>query len=121
MGRSIASVQRVIDFLTDATVGPGMAPATAAQVASSSPMLLIGTRDPARQLAPLVVFLRELGVDPAADACLGFYAWPDAMNTIEHTANFLRNECGFSVDDLRANVSLLGYDLHNRVRPRTLY
>lgn len=117
--RSIAELQRVFNFLMNSKTGPGMSKEVAIKVLSSSEALMVA-RDPATQLAPLVRLLREdLGVDPGAEACLGFYAWPDSFSTIEPAAKFLMEH--WPMEDVRANVSLLSHSLEARIRPRTLY
>merc|ERR1719162_173184 len=94
----------------------------AAQVANAYPMLLIGTADPIRQLGPLVKFFREeLGVDPGSEVCVGFYAWPDSLDTIEPTFRYLLQDCGFSLEQLCKDPTLLAYSLDARVKPRALF
>lgn len=120
--RDATSMQQMFDFLLDHRVGPGMAREQAAYVITSFPMLLLGTRSIERQLAPLVRFLREeMCVDPASQACLGFYAWPDALSVIQPAAKFLLEDCGYPPKALRADVSLLGYSLEARIFPRSQY
>ena len=51
----------------------GFEPAQIASALSDFPMLL--TYDPQTELAPLIAFLKERGVDPAHEACRGLFAW----------------------------------------------
>ncbi|CAJ1427487.1 unnamed protein product [Effrenium voratum] len=91
------------------------------QVAERFPMLLLGCRNVEQQLAPLVSFLRSLGVDPKCAACRGFYAWPEAHKVLEPTvasARYLLDECGYGPKELAENVDVLGYSLEARIYPR---
>ncbi|CAK9106228.1 unnamed protein product [Durusdinium trenchii] len=77
----------VLEFLRDDASGPGMSCEQIRQVTRRSPMLLLATRKPSEQLAPLVAFLRhQVGIDPAAERCLAFYAWPDAVEMLQRAA-----------------------------------
>eukprot|EP00929_Paragymnodinium_shiwhaense_P103118 TRINITY_DN66403_c0_g1_i2.p1 TRINITY_DN66403_c0_g1~~TRINITY_DN66403_c0_g1_i2.p1 ORF type:complete len:360 (+),score=51.91 TRINITY_DN66403_c0_g1_i2:37-1116(+) len=117
-----ATVQQLHTFLVDPKDGPGMDSARAVSVLTKFPMLLVGTRNLTRQLAPLVKFLREdLAVDPASDDCIGFYAWPDALSTIRPNVTFLCGECGYRMEDLKDSVTLLAYSFESRLFPRVMW
>ncbi|CAK9052887.1 Uncharacterized protein SCF082_LOCUS28888, partial [Durusdinium trenchii] len=91
------------------------------QVTRRSPMLLLATRKPSEQLAPLVAFLRhQVGIDPAAERCLAFYAWPDAVEMLQRAAQHL-TELGYSMEELRENVDALGYSFEARLLPRSRF
>ncbi|CAE7762937.1 unnamed protein product, partial [Symbiodinium necroappetens] len=110
---------KLLHFLRKDPLGPLLSADQLAYVAKNYPMLLLGTLDAERQLAPLVQFLRHfLGVDPASTQCIGLYAWPDSLAVVEPTARFLVEDCGYSLEELREDVALLGYSFEARVHPR---
>eukprot|EP00913_Durusdinium_trenchii_P031749 g29734.t1 len=49
----------------------------------------------------------QVGIDPAAERCLAFYAWPDAVEMLQRAAQHL-TELGYSMEELRENVDALG-------------
>eukprot|EP00439_Symbiodinium_sp_Y106_P066668 s3223_g10.t3 len=115
-------LSKLLHFLRKDPMGPQLSAEQLAHVAKNYPMLLLGTLDAERQLAPLVRFLRHfLGVDPASSQCIGLYAWPDALAVVEPTARFLVEECGYPLEELREDVALLGYSFEARVQPRGRY
>ncbi|CAJ1434483.1 unnamed protein product, partial [Effrenium voratum] len=111
-------VRNILGFLQDEPSGPGMSREQVGEVAERFPMLLLGCRNVEQQLAPLVSFLRSLGVDPKCAACRGFYAWPEAHKVLEPTARYLLDECGYGPKELAENVDVLGYSLEARIYPR---
>ncbi|CAK0882540.1 unnamed protein product [Prorocentrum cordatum] len=111
-----AATTAVFDFLVDGTQGPGMSRPQAARLCGSFPRLL--TYDAQGQLAPLVRFLREeLGADPASRACESFFAWPRVDAEYRPAARLLL-ECGYSREELAAEVDVLTYSLDLCLRPR---
>ncbi|CAE7602443.1 unnamed protein product [Symbiodinium natans] len=115
-------LSKLLHFLREDPLGPQLSGEQMAYAVKNYPMLLLGTLDAKKQLAPLVQFLRHfLGVDPGSPECLGFYAWPDALAVVEPTARFLVEDCGYSLEELREDVRLLGYSFEARVLPRGRY
>ena len=99
----------------------GFDPPQVASALSDFPMLL--TYDPQTELAPLIAFLKDRGVDPAAEACRGLFAWPNTERRLAPALELLTASLAapWPEHELLAEPLLLCYSFDLRIRPRALF
>eukprot|EP00746_Dinoflagellata_sp_MGD_P019878 gnl/MRDRNA2_/MRDRNA2_146237_c0_seq1.p1 gnl/MRDRNA2_/MRDRNA2_146237_c0~~gnl/MRDRNA2_/MRDRNA2_146237_c0_seq1.p1 ORF type:complete len:240 (+),score=42.77 gnl/MRDRNA2_/MRDRNA2_146237_c0_seq1:65-721(+) len=117
------TVHGAFAFLLDKEIGPGMTHEQASRLVNKVPGLL-GKQNAAQRFAPLVHFFREiLRVDPASEACTEFYdtRWADPLGMLNTSVEFLTTTCGYSMEEVCEDLSLLGYSFEQRLYPRSLY